>query len=361
MSLSLKEQYKQDLLAPDFVADTMQEHAIDYLDNLQQQLIAFTEKQTSWRKRLSKRKMILGLYMWGGLGTGKSYLMNTFFHSLPFEQKIRLHFHEFMHKVYEQLKEVQGKKDPLKLIAKQWASQAYVICFDEFFVKDIGDAMLLGNLLTALFEQGVCLVATSNVEPSNLYKNGLQRSRFLPAIKALIQHVTVLKVDSDIDYRVQHVKLADVFFSPADEYAQQMMMQSFHYYAREDMASQEPILVNKRRLETIRHDPGAIWFDFSQLCETARSSDDYLQIAQQYPIILLSNVPQMGDRQNNALVRFLNLIDILYDQHVMLVMSLAESIDQLYQGEGRALEFKRTISRLQEMQSQQYLDECELQ
>ena len=358
MNISPLAQYQHDLTDPDFYTDPSQAAAIIELDKIYQQLSKQAQQQNGVWKLFYKHKLVKGCYLWGDVGTGKSYLMNTFFHCLPFKQKVRLHFHEFMHCIHAELKALQGEKNPLQLIAKRWVKQKFVLCFDEFFVKDIADAMLLGNILKYFFAEGICLVATSNVIPEDLYKNGLQRQRFLPAIKILQQHVQVLHVDNSIDYRLQHIQPAGVYFSPLEQQAEQQMMHSFHYYAADDdVAGHDSLLINQRQLQPIRRAEKVVWFDFPMLCETARSSDDYLQIAHQFPVVMLSNVPVISASKPDVLVRFINLIDVLYDRHILLIMSVATDIESLYKGDKWRFEFKRTCSRLQEMQSEQYNSE----
>lgn len=357
MNVSPLMQYQRDLEAPDFHTDPCQTEAMDILQIIYQQLCQ--RAKSPWRRMMKRRYVIKGLYLWGGVGTGKSYLMNTFFNCLPFSQKMRLHFHEFMRQVHHDLQQLQGHKNPLEQIAKTWAKKTLVLCFDEFFVKDIADAMLLGKLLTALFAQGVCLVATSNRIPEDLYKNGLQRQRFLPAIAVLLKHVSVLHVDNQIDYRLQKSKPASVYFSPLDNFSEQAMMQNFHYYANGAVSAGQAIIINKRKIETVRTTSEVVWCNFSALCQIALGSDDYLQLAEQYPIIMLSNVPTFQGQINNAAVRFINLIDVLYDKHSLLIISMAVPIEQLYQDEKWAFEFERTKSRLLEMTSEQYRIDCE--
>ena len=358
MKLSPVKQYQQDLIDPTFHSDPQQAAAIKALDNLYRQLNTQVQRKNSWLRFIYKHKLIRGCYMYGAVGTGKTYLMNTFFQCLPFAKKTRLHFHEFMNCIHTELKALQGEKNPLQLVAKRWAKQTYVLCFDEFFVKDIVDAMLLGKLFSHFFTAGICIVATSNVKPENLYKNGLQRERFLPAIKILQQHLLIIQVDNKIDYRLQQIKPADVYFTPLGKLAQEKMMQSFHYYAGDDRANDNVLEINQRRLKLIRRAKQVVWFDFKMLCETARSSDDYLQIAHQFPVLMLSNMPVIVAAKADVIVRFINLIDILYDQHVLLIVTAAAVITKLYAGEQWAFEFKRTCSRLQEMQSEQYISQC---
>jgi cell division protein ZapE len=358
MIFSPQEQYQQDLLAPDFLPDATQAAAMANLEVIYHQLCAEITSRQRWHKLFRKAKTIQGLYMYGGVGTGKSYLMNTFFHCLPFPQKMRLHFHEFMQQVHADLTALQGEKNPIALIAKQWAKKTCVLCFDEFFVKDIADAMVLGNLLTALFAQGVCLIATSNVQPQNLYHNGLQRERFMPAIKVILQSVNVITVDSDIDYRQQYHEPAGVYFTPLDVTAEQAMMQTFHFYTGEDVGHHDALQINKREFETIRASEKVAWFHFSQLCQMPRGPEDYLAIAERFPVILLSAVPQFKGRKVDAAVRFINLIDVLYDQHILLIVSAASQIAQLYTTGKWAFEFERTQSRLTEMGGEEYRQAC---
>ena len=359
MSLTPEQQYQHDLQDPSFHDDPDQAEAIRALQSLYQQLTCQAESLNSWQKLFKKRKVIKGLYLWGGVGTGKSYLMNTFYNCLSFPQKKRLHFHEFMRQVHHDLKQLQGQKNPLDSIAKNWAKQCYVLCFDEFYVKDIADAMLLGNLLTALFAQGVCLVATSNRQPDDLYERGLQRQRFLPAIKILLRHVKVLKVDNEIDYRLQRIKPADVYFTPLNEQAEQNMLQSFHYYAGNNRQSGQDIIVNNRVIPSLCVAEKIVWFDFAALCEQPLGSEDYLQLAEKFPMIMLSHVPAFKGNAHDSAVRFINLIDVLYDRHILLIVSAQTSIAKLYQDQQWAFEFERTKSRLLEMSSEHYMDECQ--
>ena len=359
MSLTPELQYQHDLQDPGFHDDAYQAEAICALQELYKKLMQQAKRQTGIQKLFNKRKVIKGLYLWGGVGTGKSYLMNTFYNCLTFSQKKRLHFHEFMRQVHHDLTQFQGEKNPLDIIAKNWAKQCYVLCFDEFYVKDIADAMLLGNLLTALFKQGVCLVATSNREPNDLYERGLQRQRFLPAIKILIRHVKILKVDNDVDYRLQSIKPADVYFTPLNEHAKQQMLQSFHYYADNNMHSDRAISINQRNIPSVRVAKQIVWFHFSALCEQALGSEDYLQLAETFPIIMVSDIPAFKGNKHDSAVRFINLIDVLYDKHTLLIVSAQTSIQAIYHDQQWAFEFERTKSRLLEMSSEEYINECQ--
>jgi cell division protein ZapE len=307
---------------------------------------------------MQPKQNIKGCYLWGGVGTGKSYLMSTFFQALPFTNKMRLHFHEFMRAIHRELQQLKGKADPLKIIAKKWGVNA-VLCFDEFYVNDIADAMLLQNLLTALFKEGVILVVTSNLAPENLYQYGLQRERFLPCIHLLQKKLQILNVDNQIDYRRLHFKPAAVFFVPDNQQAQQDMHNAFEYYAGAEVCEYEPVTINRRLFNAIKHTAQVIWFNFAELCVKARGTEDYLAIAEQYPIICLSHIPQMTEADRNALIRFIHLIDVLYERHCLFMATSQVTVAELYQGTKGDFEFKRTQSRLMEMQSQVYLDKWE--
>ena len=358
MKISPCRQYQQDLTEPDFHPDPSQAAAIKILEQIYQALCKQAIQQQRWRSLLTRRKLIRGAYLWGNVGTGKSYLLQTFFHALPFKEKKRLHFHEFMRSIHAELKALQGAKNPLQIIAKRWAKQIFVLCFDEFFVQDIGDAMLLGNLLQYFFAAGVCVVATTNSRPVDLYQHGLQRERFLPAIKLIQQHMQVIHVDNHIDYRLQCIKPAGVYFTPLNQHAARQMMHSFNYYAGSAVVCHDALRINGRLLQPIRYALKVVWFDFNTLCATARSSNDYLQIVARFSVMMLSNVPVITANSDDIIVRFINLIDVLYDQQVRLIMSAAAPIEQLYTGVKSAFAFKRTCSRLQEMQGEGYITNC---
>lgn len=359
MRLSPSQQYQADLADPSFHSDPCQAEAMTKLDDIYRKLCLQQQKKQRWLLGSGKNKAVKGLYMWGGVGTGKSYLMNTFFNCLPFENKLRLHFHEFMRQVHHELTEIQGTKNPLQVLAKRWAKKTAVLCFDEFFVKDIADAMILGNLFSALFERGLCLVTTSNRIPSELYKNGLQRDRFLPAIEIIKQHVDVLHVDNNIDYRLEKIKPADVYFTPLTEQATQQLMQAFHYYAGNDVTPEHMLMINKRDIIATRCSDTVAWFEFSTLCEQPLGSEDYLALAEKFAVIIIANIPKFNHYKNDAAVRFINLIDVLYDKHTLLIVSAASPSKTLYQGDKWAFEFQRTESRLMEMQSEAYIDDCD--
>jgi cell division protein ZapE len=301
-----------------------------------------------------------GLYMWGGVGRGKTTLMDVFFETLPFDEKIRYHFHRVMYRVHNRLKQLKDVEDPLKIVADELADQAQVICFDEFFVSDIGDAMILGRLMEALFARGVTLVATSNIPPDQLYAGGLQRQRFLPVIDLITQHTEVLQVDADTDYRLRLLEQAEIYHSPLDATANENLQRYFDQIAPEAGTKGQDIEILGRNLTTIRRADGIAWFSFKTLCDGPRSQDDYIELARTFSTVLISGIPAMGREQENQARRFIALVDEFYDRRVKLIVSAECPIDRLYNGKRVAMEFERTKSRLLEMQSTAYLAEAHL-
>ncbi|MET1254004.1 cell division protein ZapE [Aliikangiella maris] len=353
------EKYQQDMASGNYTPDDAQAHAVMLLDDLYFRLVSRMQKRGIWqqisaqfRKTKTPEK---GLYFWGGVGRGKTYLMDMFYDQLPVENKMRLHFHRFMHQLHEQLNQHKGQRDPLLVIADDIATKTQVICFDEFFVSDITDAMLLGGLFQALFNRGVTLVATSNIPPERLYWNGLQRDRFLPAIKLIEQFTMVVNIDSGIDYRLRTLEQADIFHYPHDQQAFANLHSSFNLLATEEMPVGSEIEVEHRLIKTVRCAAGVVWFNFKEICETARSHNDYIELSRCYNTVIVSEIPQMSAKDDSAARRFISLVDEFYERHVKLMMTAAVPLDELYQGKQLAFEFKRTLSRLQEMQSTEYL------
>ena len=365
-SLSPLERYKRDLQRPDFRHDPAQEIAVNHLQHLYEQLVAVWQEEkkqsafSNFFKRFtgdSSRELVRGLYFWGGVGRGKTYLMDNFFESLPFEQKLRAHFHRFMRRVHAELKKLGGKKNPLKLVADTIAAEARVICFDEFFVSDITDAMILGTLMEELFARGVTLVATSNIVPDGLYKDGLQRARFLPAIDLLNKHTLVVNVDGGVDYRLRALEQAELYHYPLDAAADESLMCSFKSLVPKgaEIHAQQEIEVEGRMIPTRYISEGIIWFDFAGLCDGPRSQNDYIELAREYHTVILSNVPGLGRDKDDQARRFVNLVDEFYDRQVKLVISAERPLDELYSTGKLDFEFQRTVSRLLEMQSHEYL------
>ena len=358
------DKYRQDLTKDDFLFDAAQENAVKNLQRLYEDLqvkpvevSSFKKVLNRWKKVYVKQeiKPVRGLYFWGGVGRGKTYLVDTFYDCLPFKDKMRVHFHRFMHRVHQELKGLTGQSDPLKIIAKKFASETRIICFDEFFVSDITDAMILGTLFEELFAHNVTLVATSNIIPDELYRNGLQRERFLPAIKLINEHTEIINVDSGVDYRLRTLEQAEIFHHPLDQQANENLHHYFEQLSCEPGKAGADIEINNRQLSTVRVSDGVVYFDFSVLCESARSQSDYMEISQLYHTVLMANVKQMGHESDDSTRRFIALVDEFYERNVKLIMSAEYPLEELYTGGNLTFEFKRCLSRLQEMQSHDYL------
>ena len=282
--------------------------------------------------------------------------MDLFFSNIQTPEKLRLHFHRFMNESHRMLKNYRDETNPLKLVANEFANKAKILCFDEFFVNDIGDAMIISGLLQGLFDNNVVLISTSNVEPSSLYKDGLQRERFLPAIKLLKEHTNVIELGGEIDHRFEFLQTNDVYNSPIDDASHDWLEHSFLNLATErNEASWEKIQVNGRDIQTIRHTDRIAWFDFKELCDSPRSASDYISLAKLFHTILISHVPIFKNKDDQAR-RFINLVDEIYDRNVKLILSAEASPNKLYKGKRLSDEFKRTASRLTEMQSHKYLE-----
>ena len=359
-----RDHYELAIAQGEIQADDAQADAVAHLQRLFDALVASRSIPAPSRNGVLRRLFgrgareaapVHGLYFWGGVGRGKTYLMDLFFDALPFPNKQRLHFHRFMRHVHQQLQALQGEPNPLRRIAEDFAQQYRVLCFDEFFVSDITDAMILAGLLDALFAHGVVLVATSNVAPVNLYRDGLQRSKFLPAIALLEAKTKVLNIDGGVDYRLRVLQDAEIFHSPLDAAADESLARSFKSLSP-DAGRPDVVLEIEGRDITTRHcGDGVVWFEFSALCEGPRSQNDYIELAMQFQTVLVSNVPQFTSLREDAARRFISLVDEFYDHNVKLILSAATPILALYQGERLVFEFQRTESRLQEMQSQEYL------
>lgn len=334
--------------------DLQQLAALQYLQRVYNDLIVEHKHRASIFALLRKPQLVKGVYLWGGVGIGKTFIMDCFYNSLPFANKMRMHFHQFMQNVHSSLTKHQGEKDPLQVIAKELAKQTMILCFDEFFVSDITDAMLLGRLLRALFENGVCLVATSNVRPDDLYKHGLQRSQFLPAIAMLKEKTEVVHITSTIDYRLRHLKEAGVFYSPLNDEASKKMEKSFLSLVNDQIVSTNPISVFGRQIKIKKQAGDVIWFDFPEICHVPRSQNDYLAIANQYRTVFISDIPVIDAHEKDTICLFISMVDVFYDARVRLIISAAEPVPQLYSRGYKILEYTRTHSRLLEMQSVDY-------
>lgn len=347
--------------------DDVQKEAVSRLDLIYQQIV--TKEQSApqsgglmakFGKLLGKREPttltpVRGLYMWGGVGRGKTWLMDLFYQSLPGERKQRLHFHRFMLRVHEELTQLQGHSDPLEIVADHFKAETDVLCFDEFFVSDITDAMLLGGLMKALFARGITLVATSNIPPDELYRNGLQRARFLPAIDAIKQYCDVMNVDAGVDYRLRTLTQAHLWLSPLNGETQQQMDHLWQALAGAKRAHSPVLEVNHRPLATLGVENQTLAVSFATLCVDARSQHDYIALSRLYHTVMLFDVPVMTPLMDSEARRFIALVDEFYERHVKLVVSAAVPLYEIYQGERLKFEFQRCLSRLQEMQSEEYL------
>ncbi len=306
-----------------------------------------------------------GLYLWGGVGRGKTFLVDLFYAGVALPEsksgsggrngKRRTHFHRFMRSVHERLRAHAGERDPLAAIAREWRAQLRVLVLDEFFVSDIGDAMLLGRLLERLFAEGVVLVTTSNTPPAELYKDGLQRARFLPAIALIEKHCRVLHLESDTDYRLRELTRSPVYRAPLDDGADAWLESRWHALGGDDAHRDGSIELEGRKIATRARCKGMAWFEFAALCEGPRAASDYIEIAREFHTVLLGRVPVMDATMDDAARRFVTLVDELYDRHVNLVCSADAAPPLLYAGERLAGAFERTASRLVEMQSTDYL------
>ena len=354
------QRYQADLQRPDFFHDAAQENAVRHLQRLYDDLVAAQQGSSGLLGKLFGKKSqdpIKGIYFWGGVGRGKTYLVDTFFDALPFEQKMRTHFHRFMKRVHEELRTLKGEKNPLPIIAKRFAGEARVICFDEFFVSDITDAMILATLLEELFKNGVSLVATSNIVPDGLYKDGLQRARFLPAIALLKQHTEIVNVDSGIDYRLRALEQAELYHCPLDAEAEQSLEKSFKSLLTENctVLENEALIIENREIRARKVANDIAWFDFRAICDGPRSQNDYIELGKIFEAVLISNIEQMNAQKDDMARRFINLVDEFYDRNVKLILSAEVELKDLYTGGRLEFEFQRTLSRLLEMQSHEFL------
>ncbi len=341
--------------------DPAQFAAVQKLDALRHQLIAqplTPNRFLSWyRNRFARpgRTMIRGLYLWGGVGTGKTLLMDLFHQSLPARSAQRIHFHRFMQSVHDEKNKVGDQADPLDIVAGKWASKWRVLCLDEFSVTDITDAMILSGLLRRLFRRGVVLVTTSNTRPQDLYRDGLQRDRFLPAIELLENHTVSVEVDNGNDYRMAHLRDEAIYHIHRGDGTTAKLRHCFEVLAGARSSGRQSITINDRMVEVCAVESGVIWFEFAGLCQTHRSKPDFIAIARQYHTVILSDIPQLTAAMDDAARRFIELIDELYDRNVNLIASSTRLPDQIYVGKRLAEPFKRTASRLVEMSSDDYL------
>ena len=353
----MREAYEESLTREGHERDAAQEKLVDLLHSLQQSLERERPKGFFGflRRRNRKPADIQGLYIWGGVGRGKTFLMDLFFDTLTIKEKQRIHFHRMMHDVHARLAALGDVEDPLDKVAAQLAHETRVLCFDEFFVSDIGDAMILSGLLHGLFSRGVILITTSNSEPDDLYKDGLQRQRFLPAIELLKTHTRIVNLDGDTDYRLRLLQEAGTYLTPDDDAAAAKLTHLFDESASSQVTKHRALQINGREFVALRCAKGIAWFEFDAICDGPRSQNDYIEIARWYPAVIVSGVPQLDADLENQARRFIALVDEFYDRRVKLILSAATAAQSLYTGTRLTFEFERTLSRLIEMQSAEYL------
>ena len=353
--MGVRQLYEAELLQRGYRSDAAQLGAVAALERCENEWADYKARRSNALTKLISRPPIpRGVYMYGGVGRGKSFLMDCFFQSVPLTRKTRLHFHEFMREVHRELQDLKGTVNPLDELGKRMARRFRLICFDEFHVADVTDAMILHRLLDALFVNRVSIVTTSNFHPDGLYPNGLHRDRILPAIELLKARLEVINVDAGTDYRQHTLAQIDMYHQPLGAEAEAAMERAFEQLT--EARDEDPVIqIEHRSLRAVRRAGGVVWFDFARLCGGPRSQNDYLEIASRFHTVLLSNVPQMSPRLASEARRFTWLVDVLYDRRVKLILSAAVPAVELYTEGPLAHEFPRTVSRLHEMQSAEFL------
>jgi len=351
--------YAREIAKRGFASDAAQLAALAPLERLRAELAAAASAPLGKRllRGLTRDNggAPRGVYLWGGVGRGKTWLMDLFYASLAIAQKRRTHFYRFMQEVHADLKRLKGMQSPLEGVADKIAKKSQVICFDELFVSDIADAMILAGLFGALMKRGVALVFTSNVKPRDLYKGGLQRDRFLPTIALIEKHCDVVAVEGGVDYRLRQLTAASIYLPSGAPDTPQKLEELFDDLSDEDVETGHDITVNHRKIKVVRESENVIWFEFAALCEGPRSPADYIAIASEYQSVIIANVPVFSVEADNAARRFISVIDEFYDRGVNVIISAAAPPSELYKGEKVKFEFQRTASRLAEMQSEDYL------
>lgn len=348
--LSPQQCYQQLLTNQKIRADVQQQQVVLALDQLWQQLQHPLPRQSFWRYFQKASESIQGLYIWGGVGRGKTWLMDLFFDSLPIQKKQRMHFHHFMKMVHQLLIERQGQRNPLHDVAKQIAEKTRILCFDEFFVINLTDAMIMTELFQLLFAEGIILVATSNIPPEQLYQHGLNNQRFQPVIDLILQRCQVIHLDSGIDYRDNDLQ-SQHFRYPLNAQSKHWIQQSFHQLCASETIYHDTLMIQQRLIQPHAYSDRVLWISFDELCRQPRSPSDYIELSQRFQMILLSDIPILNDQIYDVVRRFIYLIDELYDQNIQLLMSSAVNIFEIYQGQRLTFEIQRTYSRLTEMQA----------
>jgi cell division protein ZapE len=354
------QRYQAQLKAGKINPDPNQAQIIHHFDKLYRELMSRQHflahlKHGVFRKFMLRQHPVKGIYLWGGVGRGKTFLMDLFYESLPFKQKVRLHFHRFMQHVHHELHEKQGKVNPLAIIAKEFSQHCKVLCFDEMYVSDIADAMILAELFENLFHFGVTLVTTSNLKPEDLYHNGLQRDKFLPTIDLITHHTHVVNMQGEMDHRLQFLSENNTYHYPLNADTEKKLQYYFKQLAKDGTVANKKLKIVDRMITAFLCADTIVWFTFETLCQGARSTLDYIEIARSFRTVILSGIKVMNEDSEDTARRFIALIDEFYERHVTLIISAEVDTTALYQGKRYRMEFQRTLSRLNEMQSAEYL------
>ena len=350
--MDVVEVYQQNLQRRGFLSDSSQWRAVERLQQLHEEWSEYKKRRSSALKRLLvKPPLPKGVYLWGPVGRGKSFLMDAFYLCVPLVRKRRVHFHHFMREIHRELDQLKGTEDPIAAVAERTARRYRLVCFDEFHVSDIADAMILGRFLEQTMERGVEFVMTSNYHPDQLYASGLQRERFLPAIELIKSRLDVVSVDSGVDYRRLKMEKVQVYHLGADAPRQ---LEKIFQELKDVEEEKQPLDVEGRTIPYRKRAGGLVWFDFEALCGGPRSYADYVDLTKRFHTIILSGVPRMSAKQSDAARRFTWLIDVLYDEHIKLVLSAEAAPEELFTEGENAADFQRTVSRLHEMQSAEY-------
>ncbi|KPJ92775.1 MAG: hypothetical protein AMJ55_09295 [Gammaproteobacteria bacterium SG8_15] len=356
--MSFKKVYQNTVVQEGYHKDGAQAMMADYLESVYSDLVQRQYGSASLAKELAaifRRRRgghkVKGCYIWGGVGLGKTWLMDLFFDCMPLERKARFHFHEFMQRIHAELASLKRQRDPLKLVARSLVTEAQLICLDEFHVQDITDAMLLHGLLQAMYHQGAVFIMTSNVMPDELYLNGLQRSQFLPAIELIKNRNHVCQLEGNRDYRLRKHHNNRNYYCPIDPNTDRLLEERFSLLASGVINNDSTLVINDRRVHVRAHVENIVWFDFDEICGGPRATIDYIHLAQRFAFVMISNVYIMNEENDDMARRFINLVDELYDSDTGLILSATGLPDELYSGQRFAREFERTISRLQEMRA----------
>ena len=358
------QRYQSDIEKNRIIPDPAQQEVVNHTQRLYDELVSAAQDNSIWRflARLVRRRTqaVKGLYLWGGVGSGKTYIVDMLFDCLPMDNKLRVHFHRYMQWVHTELKQLADVEAPLRLIANKLARDAGVICFDEFHVSDITDAMLLSGLFHELFARGVTLVATSNEHPDQLYRGGLQRERFLPAIELLKQHTRVVNLDTGVDYRLRYLDQARTYHYPLNSASRDKLAESYARIAMDGTGANSHVEIAGREIQVKRLGSGVVWFDFHDICDGPRGAADYIEIARQFQTVFIEGITRMGDLDNDRARRFITMVDEFYDRNVKLIVSAEAAAQELYTGRRLVRQYERTASRLIEMQSHDYLGKAHL-